>query len=438
MCVSLAPFPKQTRLFKTFLLISRAAGLPLSLVIEQFSRLRLHDNIWDGRTGRFPEAVIKKAPYDLWLHAVSVGEVSVAKALVDALFAIDKKLNIVISSTTRTGIVQAEKIIGKDSTVISSPIDLPSFTFRALDALKPKVYATVETELWPNIFYNAGRLGISKLILNGRISDRSFPNYLKLRTLFSPLLANMDFISVSTESYLERFVALGANRKKIKVTGNAKYAGLLKKEISYPRELAKSLNISKTRPVWVAGSIRTGEEAEVIRAHEQVLKEFPDCLLIIAPRHMKNVPVVEKEVEEHGLCYFRFSQGSVDDRSVCIVDTIGSLFEIYGLAGVAFVGGSIVPKGGQNIFEPAAWSCPVIFGPYMSNFEDAREIMKKHGAGVCVNNAAQLAEAVINPLKNREFADRQGKACRKALETAGKDAAEEQARIIMHVLKARQ
>jgi 3-deoxy-D-manno-octulosonic-acid transferase len=419
---------------KTVLALSRGIGLVASPFIRAVAA-REKSVLSDGRRGHYPENITLKAPWDIWLHAVSVGEVAVARAVVDELLELDDSLKVIVSSFTATGFQHAEKLLAGRCEVIPAPMDLPGCVSNALKAIKPAVYATVETELWPNMLCRAQSSGVLTAILNGRISDRSFPSYRKIRGIVAPLLEGMGLVCALTDKYAGRFASLGADPSVIRVCGNAKYSRLSGTgRLSRPK--VPVLRGLDGRKVWIAGSTRSGEEDMVIAAHKKVLDEFPDSLLFMAPRHMKNVEHIMETCDNHGMSSVLFSGGStVAGASVCIVDVIGCLFDLYGMSDAAFVGGSLVPRGGQNVMEPAAWSRPVIHGPHMSNFEDARDALDSAGGSILVRNGDELADAVIKLLSSPDLAMNLGRAARKALEKAGHGAAARQAGLLLELLR---
>ena len=418
---------------RTVIAVSRAAGFLVTPFLRSAAILR-DDALSRGRTGMYPDAVKAKAPYDIWLHAVSVGEVSVAHAVVQELIGLEPGLNLVVSSTTPAGLKQAEKVFDGICQVVPAPLDLPGFAERALKTLRPALYACVETEIWPNILHAAQASGVHTAVINGRISDSSFPSYMRIRGVVSPLLYGMRLICAVTEKNAGRFTDLGACESRVTVTGNAKYAGLIKKDVSSFPSFPFSATI-KGRKVWTAGSIRSGEEEMALAAHKKILSRFPDALLFMVPRHMKNVVLIKDICKGCGITPAFFSKGEIPaGSSVCIVDAIGHLFDLYGVSRASFVGGSLVPRGGQNVMEPAAWGRPVIHGPHMSNFEDAMEMLKKEGGDICVRDADELADTVMTLFQSRKSAEEKGRAARAALEKAGRGAALRQAELLLRIL----
>jgi 3-deoxy-D-manno-octulosonic-acid transferase len=302
------------------------------------------------------------------------------------------------------------------------------------------VYACLETELWPNLISAVRQFGGKTVLLNGRISARSFPRYLRLLSITRPLLAGFSKICAISDIHANRLAALGAPIDRIQVTGNAKFEGLLSRpDPDRVIGLRNRLRIEDSIKVLVAGSLRGGEEKEVIDAYDPLRFRWSDMIFFLVPRHLKRISSIVSVLNKKNIPYQLWSELEVNQRrtaKVIVVDVIGPLFDLYGLATVAFVGGSLVPKGGQNLLEPAAWSCPVIYGPYTDNFEEARITIESHGGGQEVNNGKDLAEAINllfeEPLKREE----RGRKGRNALEELAKGVATKQTDILLQVLES--
>jgi 3-deoxy-D-manno-octulosonic-acid transferase len=243
-------------------------------------------------------------------------------------------------------------------------------------------------------------MGAKTAILNGRISIRSINSYLKLRPFFSPLLKQVDAFSMISSDDAERIKALGADPARIHVNGNAKYDQLAARvDPTLKKEMQNLLNLDKTQRLFVAGSTRAGEEDMILEAYGEMLKQYPDLLLAIAPRHIQRTPEIETYLKRRGLQYQIRSQmrGDRPKRTspIVIFNTFGELFQLYSVATIVFCGGSLVPLGGQNPLEPAVWGKVVLYGPHMDHFLDARSILEKAGAGITVTDASTLAEKAL-------------------------------------------
>jgi 3-deoxy-D-manno-octulosonic-acid transferase len=417
--------------------VTYAVSRPL---LELWSRLEGSDGMWSGRLGHLPNYVAATGPQDLWLQAVSVGEVAVAEALVQAIDRRVPGLKILISVTTPAGFARAMSSLGARCSVIPYPLDFPQIVRRMANEVRPRVYACLETELWPNLISAVRQFGGKTVLLNGRISAKSFPRYLRLLSITRPLLAGFSKICAISDIHANRLAALGAPMNRILVTGNAKFEGLLSRpDPDRKIGLRNRLSIEDSIKVLVAGSLRGGEEKEVIDAYDSLQSRWSDMIFFLVPRHLKRISSIVSMLNRKSIPYQLWSELEVNQRrtaKVIVVDAIGPLFDLYGLATVAFVGGSLVPKGGQNLLEPAAWSCPVIYGPHTDNFEEARITLESHGGGQEVNNGKDLADAVNllfeEPLKREE----QGRKGRNVLEDLAKGVATKQTDILLQVLKS--
>ena len=401
-----------------------------------------------ARLGLMPQEAEAGAPYDLWLHGVSVGEQMVLEPIVAALLERAPGLNIAVSSFTETGYRRAKELFGGRCRVIGYPLDFPQAVKRALDSLRPRLYACVETELWPNMLLELDRRGTPRVLLNARISPRSFPRYMKVRPLVRRMLAGFKRICAISQENRQRLVALGALESAIQVSGNAKYQGLLSKtadgeETGRIRARMKRLLMGpdqreETGRIWICGSIRGREHQHIIRAFSVMKDAFPALRLVLAPRHLERVSDIEGVLRAEGIGYGLWSRikgrGLKADERVAVVDEMGCLFEIYSAASFSFVGGSIEPLGGQNPMEPAAWSSPVIYGPHMENFEDAVRALEARKGGIRLDGPGPLAKVAAFMLENEEFAKEAGARARLALEDLAQGAADRQAEALLELL----
>ena len=366
------------------------------LVIFLFTRLKRR-GIGLGSLGeRFgyvsdlPEAGEEKR---LWIHAVSVGEVGVAAALLPALKKRYPKLRFVISTVTETGREAASRLAGVEK-IIYLPFDFPSAIRRVLSRLRPSALAVVETELWPNLIREANRRNLPVAVVNGRLSKRSFIRYSYLRALFHPLLSSINGVAARNETDSVRFKALGASR--VAVTGNLKF------DIHPPRPPGdksterKKFTLEGADPVIVAGSTHPGEEAKIGRCFKELAMQYADLGLLVAPRHLERLGEVEADLRRAGLAPARWSQvlHSKEEpsirRKVVILDIMGQLADAYACATVVFIGGSLIPHGGQNPIEAAGWGVPLVFGPHMDNFEDVADGLVKAGGAARVEREEDL------------------------------------------------
>ncbi len=277
-------------------------------------------------------------------------------------------------------------------------------------------------------------MGIKTALVNGRISVRSIGGYLKFRHFFREVLRNVDAFSMILEEDGTRIRAMGADPKRIQINGNAKYDLLASlADPSIETEMRQILNLEATQQVFVAGSTRGGEEPMVLDAYEKIIGEFPDAVLIIAPRHIERVPEIGSLVERRGFRYQLRSELGGDKAKrtepVVIINTFGELFKIYSIGTVVFCGASLVPLGGQNPLEPAVWGKAVFYGPSMENFLDAKTLLEEAGAGISVSSPEMLAERAIWFLRHPDALKNYGARAKQAV-IKNQHAAEKHAKVI--------
>ena len=334
----------------------------------------------------------------------------------------------------------AQNTFGGEIPVIYAPIDFLGSVRNALLRITPDVMVFLETELWPTWVRQAHRMGIRTALINGRISSRSVEGYLRLRFFFREVLTNYDAFSMIMDRDAERIVSMGADSEKIEINGNAKYdllAGSV--DPAKENEVRSLLQLGVDDRVFVAGSTRSGEEEMVFDAYEKILERFPDTILVIAPRHIDRTPEIIAMIERRGLTYqLRTDLKNVGERregQIVLLDTFGELFYVYSIATIVFLGGSLVPLGGQNPLEPAVWGKAAFYGPHMDNFLDAKAILEAVGAGLEVENSGQLAEKAIQLLSHPKELIQSGDRARQAV-LRNKGAAEKHARVIDKLINA--
>jgi 3-deoxy-D-manno-octulosonic-acid transferase len=329
----------------------------------------------------------------LWIHAVSLGEVMAVRPLVRGLRELFPGRRIILTTITSTGKKIAESILPKEDTYYL-PLDL-SFLMRSfISKINPSLLILLETELWPNLILSVKQKNIPIILVNGRISVLSFKGYMMVRWLLKPLLKRIDLFLVQTKLDEERFLKLGTDKTKIKITGNMKFdiKDFADLKIDYT-DYRKILGLGSKEKLLVAGSTHPGEEKILIEVYTKLKNKFPLLNLLIAPRHPQRVIEIEKLAKEFGLNSIRISQvSSIINTyySLLILDTIGQLMNYYALADIVFVGGSLVKIGGHNILEPALFKKPIIFGPYMFNFKDISEEFLRENAAIKVDNSEEL------------------------------------------------
>jgi 3-deoxy-D-manno-octulosonic-acid transferase len=364
----------------------------------------------------------------LWLHAVSVGEVLQLRPIVEGLMRQQPDLEFVISVTTSTGYgVACERY--PQCRVVYYPLDFTWSVARALDRLRPTAIALVELELWPNFVFAAATRRIPVMLINGRITERSFRGYLRIRPLVQAMLVRLRRLLVQNEVYAARFSRLGAARNRITVTGSIKFDGV-QTDRNNPRtcELRQLLGLDGADRVFIAGSTQAPEEQYAIDAWLAVRNDHPDLKLILVPRHKERFEEVARLVtENYKLPLLRRSQLLANADSdlapptqlrtphsalhtpVLLLDTLGELSACWGLADIAFVGGSLTQRGGQNMIEPAAYGAAVLFGPNTWNFKDVVELLLGQEAAVVVHNPSELIEELRQLLADPERGRRRGK-----------------------------
>lgn len=344
-----------------------------------------------------------------WIHAVSVGEAIAAATLVAGLRRLYRDLPLVMTTTTETGARIVRDHYRSHVTHRYFPLDLPGAVRRVVEAIDPRFLIVMETELWPNVLRHLARRGVPVMIANGRLSDRSFPRYRLARRFLGPILEGVSVFAMQSDEDARRVIALGAPPERVFVTGNLKHDAM--PESGRALELwQRLLGLRPRQRVWIAGSTHAGEEASVLVAHGALGATRPDLALVLAPRHPERVPEVVALVRAHGLTAVRRSDLPRDRAAgaVIVLDTVGELAQLYALADVVFVGGSLVPAGGHNMLEPALRRKPVLFGPHTGNFREAALLLSASGGGIVVPDADALAREVGRLLDDTELRQRLG------------------------------
>ena len=364
------------------------------------------------RWGHLPEGIDPGGRPSIWIHAVSVGEVQAARTLIPGLRDRYPGHRLWLSTTTRTGRAVAAGIEAVDG-VFYFPLDLPPAVDRVLDRVRPVLFVAVDTELWPNLLRRCARRGVRTVLVNGRISDRSYPRYRLVRRWFRRVLADVDRCCAQSDESARRLVDLGAPADRVVTTGNLKFDALPAPgpgPASRGDELPRSLGLAPDRPVLMAASTHPGEEGPVLDAFRRLRSRVPGLVLVLAPRHPERGAEVAALAAARGLATVRRSRlpgGGAGAADVVVLDTVGELAALFPAATVVFVGGSLAPVGGHNVIEPAAWGRPVVFGPHMENFAEIAELFLAHGAARRVSGAGELepvlAELLADPRQRAEL-----------------------------------
>lgn len=346
----------------------------------------------------------KVEPGGILLHSVSVGETLAAIPLVRALRYRYPTLPITVTTMTPTGSERTQSAFGKDVHHVYLPYDLPDAINRFLNTVRPRLVIIMETELWPNIITALYKRDIPLVVANARLSARSANGYQKLGRFMRMLLQRITLIAAQNAEDGERFIKLGLKRSQLTITGSLKF------DISVTPELAaRAITLrsqwASRRPVWIASSTHEGEERIILQAHRQLLTRFPDLLLILVPRHPERFKSVEEMGQKSHFATTLRSSGEIPSAATQVVigDTMGELMLLYGIADLAFVGGSLIERGGHNPLEPAAHAIPVLMGPHTFNFKDICSKLQKAEALLTVTDAASLEKEITRLLTDDSY-----------------------------------
>ncbi|MGR9072462.1 MAG: lipid IV(A) 3-deoxy-D-manno-octulosonic acid transferase [Gammaproteobacteria bacterium] len=357
-------------------------AIPFVLLRLVWRGFKAHDywRRWNERFGRYsgehPRGVV-------WFHAVSVGEAEAAFPLVKFLLHRFPERKVLVTTTTPTGSARVRAVLGDTVEHVYLPYDIPAVVERFFDHFKPCMAVILETEIWPNLYIGCGDRNIPLIMVNARLSEKSAKSYRRISSLVKASLARVHTIAAQTEADARRFVSIGADARKVKVTGNIKFDLELPEDI-----LEKGKRLKQTtfhgRLVWTIASTHKGEEEIFLEIYKKLKENYPDLLLILVPRHPERFAEAKSLCDKHQLqAVMRTRKMPCHDAiDVYIADTMGELKMIYAASDLTFVGGSMAPVGGHNLLEPAALGIPVMFGPHMHNFKDIARGVLEAGAGV--------------------------------------------------------
>ena len=351
------------------------------------------------------------------------GEALTARALIADLRERYPRLRLYLSTTTIAGQQVAKRYPQHLDGIFYFPLDWAFIVRRTLGIVKPRVFVMMETEIWPNLLRICREQGVKTLLVNGRISSRSYPRYRWIRPFFRRVLADVDRFCMQSEESARRLIELGADPSRVSMTGSLKFDSLeAPPPISHgkPRErVLRFFRLAPGRVVIVAGSTLRGEEAAVLRAFARVKTTQPTAMVILAPRHPERFGEVERLAREAGFVAVRRSDLPIDSEpraDVVVLDTLGELAQLYQVATAVFVGGSLVDNGGHNILEPAIFGKPIVFGPHMQNFKEIAAAFLSNGAAVQVQSDRELAEVMLTLVTDPVRRARLGAAARALVE----------------------
>ena len=375
------------------------------LPFEYYKRPRKFRRQWlKEKFGFYPLSLIRNPSSFIWVHAVSVGEVVAALPLLSRLKTAYPAKDIIISTITDTGQMVAREKSPDGTMIVYLPFDIPSILKSVIQRMKIDLLIVIETEFWPNLLREFKENGIPIILLNGRISEKSFRGYRKISFFMKQVLSSVDSFGVQHEEYAERLRRLEADGRKIHVTGSFKF------DANPPTQIPSWVSVIG-RPVIVAGSTHEGEEELMTSIYTQLRQNFPDINLIIAPRHPERFGSVEAMLRARGIRFLKRSE--IPDRqetdsihgTIILLDSVGELSAVYGISTIAIIGKSFRGLGGQNPLEPAYWGVPVVCGPHMENFPVIEDFYHA-GAAIRVNERSlfhTVEELLLSPEKGREI-----------------------------------
>lgn len=359
----------------------------------------------------------------LWIHAVSLGEVSAIVPFVRMLHQRYPATRIVVSTITETGREAVRQQLSGIAAHCFLPLDYPWIVNRFITSLNPIGFLVVETELWPNLLRSLSHRGIPAVIMNGRLSSRSFSRYQWVRPFMRQVLSTVALGLVQSGRDERRFVELGALPDRMHRTGNMKFDLTMNGGFpSQPSIQRSAFRLSEDERLLVAGSTHPTEEEILLEGYRELLRSFSNVVLLLAPRHIERCDVLARTIEDFGFPPVRRSrlleggaQGAVGPR-VILLDTQGELAQVYGLAFMAFVGGTLVPVGGHNLLEPPVWGKPVCFGPYTDHCHEIAELLIESGGGIRVRNGHELTETFVRGMQNQDWVSHLGLNARKVID----------------------
>jgi 3-deoxy-D-manno-octulosonic-acid transferase len=366
---------------------------------------------WDQRFGK----ISRRSPHKkcIWLHAVSVGEVNAAKTIIKQLENKFGDFEIVISTTTDTGFARATTLFSENHEVFYFPFDFYLIIKRAFRNIQPDICLLMELEIWPNFVQIAKQSNIPVIVVNGRMSDKSFPRYQKIKPLVKKMFGKISLTLAQTEQYAERFKELGCPDEKVIVTGSLKYdTAQITDKVQGSDAIAEQLNIGSER-LWVIGATGNDEEKILLDVYQKIKQDaqFADLRLVIVPRKPERFDEVAQLIERRGLPLIRYSRIKnntaplpTDNQAIIMGDTMGDLRKFYSLAAIIFVGRSLVPMGGSDMVEAAALGKCTVFGPHAFNFKQTVDALLANSGAIMVKDPEELLQTMQQCLSDSDFA----------------------------------
>ena len=401
-------------LYNTILLAAAFIILPYFLLKMVFAG-KYRKSIIQKLGGRQTQILTNLADNPrVWVHAVSVGEVTAAAPIVASLKIKRPEIKIIFSTSTETGQQMAQQLVKGADAFIYFPLDIPYIVRKIIRLAKPAVFVMVETELWPNFLKACKLNSVKTLMVNGRLSPRSYKKYRLTMYFWRRVLADLFAAGMIAQVDASRIESIGMAKDRIEVLGNAKYDALAAMAApALQAEIARRVNQQAGERFFVAGSTHPGEDQIVIRVYQQLLKHQPDLKLIIVPRHVERTAAILELLQSAGLpdviTMTDMNKGKIREKErTIIVDVIGELFKIYSLATIVYCGGSLVPKGGQNILEAAAWGKMIFYGPSMEDFSEEKVLLEDVGCGVTISNEEELLKRLLQALEHPEELEARG------------------------------
>lgn len=370
-----------------------------------------------------PDELNQPAQPVIWVHAVSLGEVVAVTPLVKELQRRHPEYRLVVSTVTETGREAVEQRLAGVADHCYAPLDFPWAVSRFIERLHPCLYLFVETELWPNLLWHLRRRGVPTVLVNGRLSSRSFmrQQWAPVRSFYRTMLQTLSLCLMQSDRDVDRIVALGGEPSRVRRTGNIKFDQPIPAVMEGESTRAR-LGLQETEQLFVAGSTHPGEEEALVECYRALVTRCPSAVLLLAPRHIERAESVAAMIRTYGFAVQRRSMmgpasavGAIGPR-VLVLDSRGELAAIYREAVVAFVGGTLVPVGGHNLLEPAQWAKPVLFGPYTDHCAEIADLLIQAGGGRRVLQAEDLTQQVIRLFSDHEERERMGRSARQVVE----------------------